>query len=138
MKFDLTKLWCKETCRGNMKNFWSSSKPAFGQDDVTTLLIQALHGGTIIKCNANGKEYYVNNILGQLCNYTKEEFAGTVVYTDCKPVTRESMLLDDELKHRYTLMSNRFKFAYGFDPNECLQPTKIVDCRDTFKQKHTA
>lgn len=128
MKYDLRKVWCKETAHPTYQKIWSSGNPSAGQCCVTALLMQAVHGGSIVECFANGRRHYVNVILGEFVDFTGSQFSAPIVYQKMRTRTRESLLKCADVAYRYNILCKRFYDVYGIMPKMHYQ---LIKCNKT-------
>lgn len=42
--------WNKETCSPGLRDFWNESNPSLGQCAITSLIVNDLFGGKIMRC----------------------------------------------------------------------------------------
>jgi hypothetical protein len=95
---------------------WSINNPACGQCGVTSLVVNDLLGGEILKTHLSQGWHFYNVIQGKRYDFTASQFASKIVYEDC-PSNREEAYNDTNL--------NQYKYL-KHQVNERLN-TKIVD-----------
>ena len=84
----LTKAWSRET-----SSLWSSDDPARGQCGVTSLVVQDLFGGQILKTPLQQGPHFYNLIAGRRIDFTSDQFADPIDYEDL-PSHREEAMSD--------------------------------------------
>lgn len=98
MEIDLLKellylSWNKYTCTPNLREEWSLENPSVGQSDVTSLIVNDMFGGKIMRCidscYYNVIDDEIIDLTGEVSNYDKGE-----------EITRED-LLNDDARSRY-------------------------------------
>lgn len=137
--FELFKAcWGADTCNPDHVSGWKASNPAFGQADVTVLVIRDLLGGDVMETKVNGFPHYYNRLLdGSDLDLTESQFGawasiprGQKMDADDLIVGREATRLDTN--ERYTLLANSVFDAFAelkkywdikTDPSLLLFPT---------------
>jgi hypothetical protein len=66
---------------------WTASNPAAGQCNVTSLLIQDLFGGELLKTPLPAGDHFYNRIGGRRYDFTASQFDQPIVYMDL-PINR--------------------------------------------------
>lgn len=84
----LTKAWSGET-----SSLWSTDNPARGQCGVTSLVVQDLFGGQILKTPLQQGAHFYNLIAGRRFDFTSDQFADPIDYEDL-PSDREEAMSD--------------------------------------------
>jgi hypothetical protein len=86
---------------------WSAANPALGQCSVTALTVQDRFGGRLLKTRVGEAWHFYNEIDGEVCDFTAEQFEEKVPY-EHSPATREEALAD-------TSLTQLFRMAEAFD-----------------------
>jgi hypothetical protein len=87
----LRKSWSHET-----STKWSAPNPALGQCSVTALVVQQRFGGRLLKTRVGEAWHFYNEIDGEVCDFSAEQFENAVNYQHA-PATREEALADASL-----------------------------------------
>jgi hypothetical protein len=96
----LHQCWSSET-----SGQWLPENPARGQCNVTSLIVQELFGGEILKTEAPGGWHFYNRIDGQRYDLTASQFATPVPYADVAS-SREEALAGTKAE-RYAVLKAR-------------------------------
>ena len=72
---------------------WSAENPAKGQCSVTSLIVQDIFGGTILKTKTYGGTHFYNLIDGVRWDMTVSQFDRPIPFED-RPATREEAMAD--------------------------------------------
>lgn len=72
---------------------WRRDNPALGQCGVTTLVVQDVFGGTLLKTRVGPAWHFYNLIDGQRHDLTASQFSAPLSYDDV-PATREEAFAD--------------------------------------------
>jgi hypothetical protein len=109
--------WGPETCAEWERDLWKSEVPAFGQCAVTTLVVQDILGGKIVK-DPDNDHYW--NVLddGSEVDLTRSQFPIGVVLSAKLERTREYMLQSErsiaaKTPERYTTLRERVRKLFG-------------------------
>lgn len=111
----LTKAWCQETASPACRDKWSEQNPAWGQGDVTALIIHVMMDGFILRAEVenHGSHYY--NVLpdGSVCDLTKSQFPTDTIISEGQIVDRDTVFSSERARaarvpERYALLLNRF------------------------------
>ena len=87
---------------------WSASTPARGQAGVTSLLIQSIFGGDLIRAEVNGGLHYFNRLPdGQIVDLTFDQFPLGSRYRQVSLVPRSYVLGQGTTEKRYQLLVDR-------------------------------
>ncbi len=87
--YKLKKCWSKES-----SSLWTKENPSKGQCGVTSIVVQELLGGKIMKTRlASGQKHFYNFINGKRIDFTKDQFSIPIIYNDM-PSSREEAFLD--------------------------------------------
>lgn len=84
----LAKAWSLET-----SSIWSSDNPARGQCGVTSLVVQDMFRGLILKTLLPEGPHFYNLIEGCRCDFTAGQFHEPIDYQDL-PSNREEAMFD--------------------------------------------
>ena len=82
----LTKAWSRET-----SSLWSLDNPASGQCGVTSLVVQDVFGGQILKTPLQQGLHFYNLIDGHRFDFTSDQFADPIDYQDLPSDREEAM-----------------------------------------------
>jgi hypothetical protein len=74
-------------------NSWSAENPAKGQCSVTSLVVQDLFGGDILKTRTKGGTHFYNRIDGVRHDLTISQFAEPIQFDD-SPASRDEAFSD--------------------------------------------
>ena len=88
---------------------WTPANPAAGQCNVTSLLIQELFGGELLKTPLPAGDHFYNRIGGRRYDFTASQFEQSISYADL-PANRadaERGATDDELAELRTAFQER-------------------------------
>jgi hypothetical protein len=72
----------RESWSAETSGQWLPDNPALGQCNVTSLVIQDLFGGEILKTEAPGGWHFYNRIHGERYDMTASQFAAPIPYAD--------------------------------------------------------
>jgi hypothetical protein len=84
----LTKAWSRET-----SSLWSPDNPARGQCGVTSLVVQDVFGGQILKTVLQQGAHFYNSIEGRRFDFTASQFHEPIDYDDL-PSDRDEAMSD--------------------------------------------
>ncbi len=102
--------WEKRTCYKELKEKWTYEKPYIGQSAVTSLVVNDLFGGYIMKVRVNGKKHYYNVVEGNIIDYTAKQYEdGLINYAEGKLAYRGRILQDYDTKSRYYILVQNVK-----------------------------
>ena len=113
--------WCEETCYPELRGRWSPGCPEFGQCAVTSLVVQDILGGDIVKCTH--MHHYFNVVGGVVIDLTKSQWGeGESLVCIDRRADRTKMLLGNgsgsaETLRRYLLLKRRTMWAISFKDN---------------------
>lgn len=85
---DLKSAWSKESSAS-----WSAENPAKGQCSATSLIVQDIFGGSILKTKTYGGTHFYNLINGVRWDMTVSQFDRPIPFED-KPATRDEAMAD--------------------------------------------
>ena len=91
----LTKAWSRES-----SSLWSPDNPARGQCGVTSLVVQDVFGGQILKTVLQQGPHFYNSIEGRRFDFTASQFQGPIEYKDLPSDRKEAMSDTDPLQYR--------------------------------------
>ena len=80
--------WSRES-----SSLWTLQNPARGQCGVTSLVVQDLLGGAILKTRVGDSWHFYNQVDGERMDLTAEQFQEAIVYSDL-PSGREEAFSD--------------------------------------------
>lgn len=87
---------------------WSMDNPARGQCGVTSLVVNDILGGKILKTKVHGNWHFYNLISGERVDFTASQFTKPIVYKDIKSNREEAFADTNESQYNY-LKQNVFK-----------------------------
>lgn len=96
----LFRAWSIET-----SSLWTPDSPARGQCGVTSLVVQDLFGGEILKTPTPDGMHFYNRVNGDRIDLTQAQFATLPHYRDL-PATRGEALADTSLSQYRALRRN--------------------------------
>lgn len=114
----LKKSWSKDTCFPSGRNTWSSDNPSYGQCAITSIVVQDLCGGKIMKCMCDEVSHYYNEIDGKIIDYTKDQFKNIPNYELGEERTKKYLLSNEDTKKRYMILLKKVYnnlIDYSFD-----------------------
>lgn len=110
LKQTLKNIWSKETCSPSLKDNWNKNNPSIGQCAITSLLVNDLYGGKIMRCMIDCGSHYYNLINNKIIDLTVEQFLGEIPkYELGEERTREYLLSNEDTKNRYLLLKSRLE-----------------------------
>lgn len=87
---------------------WSPTNPAYGQCAVTSLVVQDLLGGELIRSRVGGVSHYFNQLPdGRIVDLTREQFSSDAELTDVAGSSRGYVLSFEPTRRRYKLLLER-------------------------------
>ena len=102
--------WQKETCSPGLRNEWNEDNPSLGQGAITSLIVNDIFGGKIMRCIASSGSHYYNLIDDEFVDLTVEQFLGEIPdYDNGEERTREHLLSNEDTKNRYLLLKKNLK-----------------------------
>ena len=107
MEIDLLKellysSWSKDTCSPSLKDEWHVKNPSLGQCAITSLIVNDIFGGKIMRCMTSSGSHYYNMIENQIVDLTVEQFKGRIPdYEKGEERTREYLLSNEDTNRRY-------------------------------------
>ena len=84
----LKSAWSRESSAS-----WSAENPAKGQCSVTSLIVQDIFGGSILKTKTYGGTHFYNLIDGVRWDMTISQFDRPIPFED-RPTTRDEAMAD--------------------------------------------
>lgn len=97
---------------------WTPDNPARGQCAVSSLLVQDLLGGEIVRFAAEYKgeqeKHFANSVDGALIDVTRSQYGTEAVFATSTPnlegfsSLREKLLADEDTARRYGLLKKQF------------------------------
>ncbi|MFE8702262.1 hypothetical protein ACFYKX_16830 [Cytobacillus sp. FJAT-54145] len=80
---------------------WSINNPAKGQCGVTSLVVNDLLGGEVLRTRIEESWHYYNQIDGKVCDLTASQFSEPITYMNI-PSSREEAFSDtNEEQYQY-------------------------------------
>ena len=71
--------WEKRTCYKELKEKWTYEKPYIGQSAVTSLVVNDLFGGYIMKVKVKVENHYYNVVEGNITDYTSNQYQNGLI-----------------------------------------------------------
>ena len=100
--------WSKETCSPGSKDEWSMENPSLGQCAITSLIVNDLYGGKIMRCVIDSGSHYYNLINNKIVDLTVEQFLGKIPeYKTGEERSRDYLLSNEDTKNRYLLLKKK-------------------------------
>ena len=122
LKQSLKNIWSKETCSPSLKDNWNKNNSSLGQCAITSLLVNDLYGGKIMRCMTNCGSHYYNLINDKIIDLTVEQFLGEIPkYELGEERTREYLLSNEDTKNRYLILKSKLENK----SNEYIEEDKI-------------
>lgn len=91
----LTNAWSYET-----SSLWSPDNPALGQCGVTSLVVQDVFGGQILKTLLQQGQHFYNFIDGRRFDFTASQFHEPINYHDLPSGREEAMSDTNPVQYR--------------------------------------
>lgn len=85
---------------------WTLANPAAGQCSVTALVVQDHFGGRLLKTRVGDAWHFYNELAGEACDFTSQQFTSPVEYTH-STATRDEVLADTSVE-QYERMAKAF------------------------------
>lgn len=92
----LMECWSKKS-----SSQYTPENPALGQCSVTSLVIQDIFGGEIVKTEILGEWHFYNRIDNQYLDFTHSQFAKSILYVNFLSNRKEAMQETDEKKYQH-------------------------------------
>lgn len=70
----LTLSWEKETCFPKLRDEWNEENLSLGQGAVTSLIVNDLFGGEIMRCIVSFGSHYYNLVNNEIIDLTVDQF----------------------------------------------------------------
>lgn len=103
--------WEKKTCYKDSRNKWTLDKPYIGQCAVTSLIVNDLLGGDIMRVKVGDESHYYNVVDGKIIDYTAKQYEDTSInYADGKLAYREVLLGNLDTRNRYYILVRNVKY----------------------------
>lgn len=110
LKIYLNKSWKRETCSQGLRSEWSEENPSLGQCAITSLIVNNIYGGKIMRCMASSGSHYYNEINDELVDLTVEQFLGeTPQYEEGQERTKEYLLGNEDTRNRFLLLNKNLR-----------------------------
>nr|WP_134684596.1 hypothetical protein [Brevibacillus migulae] len=84
---------------------WTPQNPAMGQCGVTSLVVQELLGGQLVKTKLPVGWHYYNVINGRRYDFTESQFAETIRYDDLLATRDEAFSDTNDRQYQYLRQS---------------------------------
>jgi hypothetical protein len=102
----LNEAWSKETSAD--PKHWTPENPALGHCAVSSLIIQDLLGGELLRTKINGISHYCNRLPnGQRVDVTREQFPEITSEEEYVVRSRDYVLSFSDTVARYDLLKQR-------------------------------
>lgn len=112
----IKKAWSKETCYKGLREEWTKENPSLGQCAITSLIVNDMFGGKIMRCMTQQGSHYYNIINNEIIDLTIDQFSGRLPsYEQSEERIRDYILSNKETKERYELLVdnvNKIKDRY--------------------------
>lgn len=92
----------KEAWSSGTSTKWTEQNPASGQCSVTSLVVQDLFGGEILKTHVPGGAHFYNRIDGERLDLTSSQFDQSIPFDDTLS-SRAEALADTSLEQYFLL-----------------------------------
>lgn len=100
--------WIKET--SNQPEKWTATNPALGQCVVTSLIINEMFGGIIIRGEMkSGQSHYWNLVGNDIIDLTKDQFKYDLSFERIERVSSERLLDNADTAKRFKILSKKLK-----------------------------
>lgn len=108
LKQILLKSWDKDTCNPYQKEEWNKDNPSLGQCAITSLIVNDIFGGKIMRCMSPSGSHYYNIVNDERIDLTVDQFLGEFPqYENSEERTREYLLSNEDTKKRYSLLKGK-------------------------------
>lgn len=106
----LSSSWNMDTCSPKLRSEWNEANPSLGQSACTSLIVNDVFGGKIMKCSSPLGVHYYNVVEDKRLDLTEEQFLGkTPNYPSSEEVTRKQLLSDETIKSSYKQLIERVR-----------------------------
>lgn len=107
----LRRSWSRETCFYKLQELWNENNPSYGQCAITTLILNDLFGGKIMRCMVGDTSHYYNLINGRIVDFTIDQFGdiSSLDYSKGEERSREYLLGSEDTKIRYLMLLEKVK-----------------------------
>jgi len=107
--------WIKET--SNQPEKWTATNPTLGQCAITSVIVNELFGGIIIRGEMkSGQTHYWNLIGNDVIDLTRDQFKYDLSFENIRQVTAEKILNNENTAKRYEILSKKLKKAMADQP----------------------
>ena len=111
--------WSYETCSPGLKSMWTKDNPYLGQCAITSLIVNDLFGGKIMRCMTSTGSHYYNLINDTIVDLTREQFVDEIPqYEDASERTREYLLSNTDTRERYLLLRTNLQQVMEKETNK--------------------
>nr|WP_239583649.1 hypothetical protein [Metabacillus iocasae] len=86
---------------------WTADNPACGQCSVTSLVMQDVFGGIILKTRCEDGWHFYNQIDGMRYDFTASQFSSTINYDDIVSSREEAFQDTNHQQYEYLLKKLR-------------------------------
>ncbi len=98
----LLQSWSKETCMPEKTSLWNENSPSLGQSSITSLIVNDIYGGKIIKFMTPTESHYCNLLEDKVVDFTKNQIVReTHELQNWEVIKRENLITDDDTRKRY-------------------------------------
>ena len=102
--------WIRET--SNQPEKWSSANPALGQCVVSSLMVNEMFGGEIIRGEfKNGQTHYWNLVGKNIIDLTKSQFNGELSFERITLADISKLLANEDTANRFNILKKKTKKA---------------------------
>jgi hypothetical protein len=102
--------WTKDTSAN--ADHWSLQNPSYGQCAVTSLIVQDLFGGCLLRAHVNNTTHYWNRLpSGEEVDLTRDQFGGPIDVPPGEERSREYVLSFPDTVRRYRLLAYSIREA---------------------------
>lgn len=110
LKKYLTSAWSEETCVLSLRSQWNKNNPSLGQCAITSLIVNDMFGGKIMRCLSETGSHYYNMVDGVIIDLTAMQFLNEKPYYETgEERTREYLLGNIDTKERYLMLSKKLR-----------------------------
>lgn len=110
LKSVLRSRWCRGTSAD--PQHWTPANPSYGQCAVTSLIVQDLFGGSLVRAKVSGTTHYWNRLpSGEEIDLTREQFGGVVDILLGEERARDYVLSFPDTARRYRELAESVRKA---------------------------
>lgn len=102
--------WTRDTSADNQH--WSPDNPSYGQCAVTSLIVQDILGGCLLRARVKGTTHYWNRLpSGEEIDLTREQFGGVTEVPAGEERSRDYVLSFPDTAQRYRALADSVREA---------------------------